>query len=66
MKLSKHLGRVATTFLATAMLASVSAVPAFAVPAAQPTSDTDSFSFTAGVQLSENTPYAPDVDITYA
>ena len=30
MKLSKNLGRVATTFLATAMLASVSAVPAFA------------------------------------
>ena len=66
MKLSKNLGRVATTFLATAMLAGVSAVPAFAAPAAQPTSDTDSFSFTAGVQLSENTPYAPDVDITYA
>ena len=30
MKLNKSLGRVATTFLATAMLASVSAVPAFA------------------------------------
>ena len=30
MKLNKTLGRVATTFLATAMLASVSAVPAFA------------------------------------
>lgn len=30
MKLSKNLGRVATTLLATAMLASVSAVPAFA------------------------------------
>lgn len=30
MKLSKNLGRIATTFLATAMLASVSAVPAFA------------------------------------
>lgn len=30
MKLSKNLGRVATTILATAMLASVSAVPAFA------------------------------------
>ena len=30
MKLSKNLGRVATTFLATAMLASVTAVPAFA------------------------------------
>ena len=30
MKLSKNLGRVATTFLATAMLAGVSAVPAFA------------------------------------
>ena len=65
MKLSKNLGRVATTFLATAMLASVSAVPAFAVPAAQPTSDTDSFTFTAGVQLSDNSPYAPNVDITY-
>ena len=32
MKLSKNLGRIATTFLATAMLASVSAVPAFAEP----------------------------------
>lgn len=31
MKLSKNLGRIATTFLATAMLASVAAVPAFAV-----------------------------------
>lgn len=31
MKLSKNLGRIATTFLATAMLASVSAVPALAV-----------------------------------
>lgn len=30
MKLSKNLGRIATTFLATAMLASVAAVPAFA------------------------------------
>ena len=30
MKLSKNLGRVATTFLATAMLASLTAVPAFA------------------------------------
>lgn len=30
MKLSKNLGRIATTFLATAMLASVSAIPAFA------------------------------------
>lgn len=30
MKLNKNLGRIATTFLATAMLASVSAVPAFA------------------------------------
>lgn len=30
MKLNKTLGRIATTFLATAMLASVSAVPAFA------------------------------------
>ncbi|WP_294497693.1 QVPTGV class sortase B protein-sorting domain-containing protein [uncultured Gemmiger sp.] len=30
MKLSKNLGRVATTFLATAMLASVAVVPAFA------------------------------------
>lgn len=66
MKLSKNLGRIATTFLATAMLASVSTVPAFAAPAARPTSDTDSFSFTAGVQLLDNTPYAPDVDITYA
>ena len=65
MKLNKTLGRVATTFLATAMLASVSAVPAFATPAAMPTSDTDSFSFNAGVQLLDNTPYAPDVDITY-
>lgn len=30
MKLSKNLGRIATTFLATAMLASLTAVPAFA------------------------------------
>ena len=38
MKLSKNLGRIATTFLATAMLASVSAVPAFAEDTAPVTS----------------------------
>ena len=67
MKLSrKNLGRVATTFLATAMLASLTAVPAMAEPAKYVTSTTNSFSFNAGITLAdENTPYAPDVDITY-
>lgn len=41
MKLSKNLGRVATTLLATAMLASVSAVPAFAETGVTGTGETE-------------------------
>ena len=66
MKLNKTFGRIATTLVATAMLASVAVVPAMAEPANYVESTTSSFSFDVGVALADaNTPYAPDVDITY-
>lgn len=67
MNLRKNLGRVASTIVATALLASVATVPAFAATT-QPggmSHETNSFTFKAGVDLTEGTPYAPDVDITY-
>ena len=65
MKLSKNLGRVATTFLATAMLASVSAVPAFAADQVQHTGDALEYvSITKELTKPENV-YAPNVTFQF-
>lgn len=67
MKLSKNLGRIATTFLATAMLASVAAVPAFAA-AGDPGITTDptdnKFVIQKTVDVKENS-YAPAVTVNF-
>lgn len=57
MKLSKNLGRVATTFLATAMLASLTAVPAFAA-------ETDVVTLTKNISKDVNA-YAPNEAYTF-
>lgn len=64
MKLNKTLGRVATTFLATAMLASVSAVPAFAVDEGEPSTAIDSMSISKIVTTDGDT-YAPATSFTF-
>ena len=65
MKLSKNLGRVATTLLATAMLASVSAVPAFAADQVQHTGDALEYvSITKELTKPENV-YAPNVTFQF-
>ena len=67
MKLSKHLGRVATTFLATAMLASLTAVPAFAaefVPDNDKGQYDDAFKIVKHLKLAENT-FAPAQTFTF-
>ena len=59
MKLSKNLGRVATAFLATAMLASLTAVPAFAYEAEDLTGagqfNGDTFTISKHLQLADDT-----------
>lgn len=70
MKLSKNLGRIATTFLATAMLASVTAVPAFAVEGETITTGTQTngdyvFAVDKTLIVPENV-YAPNVNFTFS
>lgn len=69
MKLNKNLGRIATTFLATAMLASVSAVPAFAVES-EPTTLPSGLQNGATITIDKNLMvgeklYTPDVDFSF-
>lgn len=53
MKLSKNLGRIATTFLATAMLASVSAVPAFAAEEDVITASNNSITINKAIDMAD-------------
>lgn len=62
MKLNKTIGRVATTLVATAMLASLAAVPAFADEVGQFKSNT--FSIQKHLQLQQNT-FAPEKEFTF-
>ena len=64
MKLNKTFGRIATTLVATAMLASVSAVPAFAVDGGEPSTAIDSMSISKIVTTDGNT-YAPATSFTF-
>ena len=69
MKLSKNLGRIATTFLATAMLASVSAVPAFAVES-EPTTPPSGLQTGATITIDKNlkvgqNAYTPDTTFNF-
>lgn len=64
MKLNKTIGRVATTLVATAMLASLAAVPAFAeTPTGEGSQNTMTFTKTLTVN---NTTYAPVATFTYS
>lgn len=64
MNLRKNLGRVASTIVATALLASVATVPAFAAtPTGTGTLNTMTFDKTISVT---NTTFAPGVEFTYA
>lgn len=62
MKLNKTMGRVATTLVATAMLASVAVVPAFAEEVGQFKGST--FNIQKHLQLEQNT-FAPNVTFTF-
>lgn len=69
MKINKTFGRVATTFLATAMLASVTAVPAFAAGEGQGTSTPSglqgaTFEIAKNLKVGEKL-YTPDVDFAF-
>lgn len=71
MKLSKNLGRIATTFLATAMLAGLTAVPASAAAAEIGTdgtvsnqTDISAITFTNALILPENVPM-PSTELTF-
>ena len=65
MKLSrKNLGRIATTFLATAMLASLTAVPAFATDGTTGQFTGETFTITKTLNVPENV-YTPSKSFTF-
>ena len=67
MKLNKTFGRIATTLVATAMLASVTAVPAFATDGIQGGTNTtiNSLSITKKLDMPDNVVTSEDVTFTF-